>query len=352
MQDNTGRGIGRRAVTTALAAGLALPALRRGAAAAQVETPSFEVIGVRDPQLGAQLAVAEALSLFKEQGLDVTVRWTQSAADTLTIMGGGAANVAVGSSFTQVVLSGQKLPVRTISSLANIAGTQGFVLSPGVKLSHPRELEGKRLAFTQGNSQVLLLAKLGEIYGFDPTRIQLVNMNQSEGVVAASRGDVQGLLGWEPNLYRLVSMGGTLYATGSTVYVSGKPEPRPDGDLLLFNHSLLVATQDWIDTKPNTLAALLRALVKANEVLLKDRAKALTVLQRVLRIDPEALKVMTTANKYELGITPALIASHRFQSNWAKSINRIQEIAPPEACFSTRIAQMVSPALVTWKPAT
>jgi len=335
----------RRAALGALAA----PAFIRSSSAAP-ETTTFDIIAVRDPQLGAQMALAVEFDLFRPQGITPNVRWTQSAADTLTIMGGGSAPVGTGGSFTQVVFGGQRLPIRTISALADIAETQGFVLAPGVRLSHPRELEGKRIAFTQGNSQVLLLAKLASLYGFDQSKVQLVNMQQSEGVVAASRGDVAGLMGWQPNLYRLVALGGTMYCTGATLHVNGRPEPRPADDLLLFNHSTLMASQEWIDTKPNTLAALLKALVAANTILNEDKPRAIAALGRTLRIDAPALEVMATANKYALGISPALIASHRFQSEWAVSINRAPSPPRAEDCFTTRIAEMVDPALVTWRP--
>ncbi|SDD64363.1 ABC transporter substrate-binding protein [Belnapia rosea] len=338
----------RRTALGALAATLATPALVRAAA---IEQSTVEVIGVRDPQLGAQLAVADQFGLFKEQGLEVTIRWTQSAADTLTIMGGGSAAIGVGGSFTQVVFGGQKLPIRTITALADIAETQGFVLSPGVKLASPKELEGKRLAFTQGNSQVVLLAKLADMFGFDQSKITLVNMNQSEGVVAASKGDVHGLLGWQPNLFRLVAMGGTMYCTGGTLYTTGAPQVMPEDRKPLYNHSTLMATNEWIEGKPNTLAALLRALLKATSIINDDRARAMTALQRVLRVDAEALTVMVNANKYALGITPSLVASHKFQSEWAMNIKRIPAAPAPEDCFATRILELVDPALVTWKPA-
>ncbi|MBL6456505.1 ABC transporter substrate-binding protein [Belnapia sp. T6] len=337
----------RRAALGALA-GLATPGFLH---AAGIEQSAVEIIGVRDPQLGAQLAVADQLGLFKEQGLEVTIRWTQSAGDVLTIMGGGSAPIGVGGSFTQVVFGGQKLPIRTITALADIAETQGFVLSPGVKLASPKELEGKRLAFTQGNSQVVLLAKLADMFGFDQSKITLVNMNQSEGVVAASKGDVHGLLGWQPNLFRLVGMGGTMYCTGGTLYVTGQPQVMPEDNKPLYNHSTLMATNEWIEGKPNTLAALLRALLKATSIINDDRPRAMTALQRVLRVDAEALAVMVNANKYALGITPSLIASHRFQSEWAMNIKRIPAAPAPEDCFAPKILAMVDPKLASWRPA-
>ena len=56
--------------------------------------------------------------------------------------------------------------------------------------------------------------------------------------------------------------------------------------------------QEWIDKKPNTLKAVLRGIRKATELLANDRPKALEAMQKQLRIDPDALKVMADANKY------------------------------------------------------
>ncbi|WP_235907580.1 substrate-binding domain-containing protein [Siccirubricoccus phaeus] len=170
-------------------------------------------------------------------------------------------------------------------------------------------------------------------------------------MVAASKGDVHGLLGWQPNLFRLVSMGGSMYCTGGTLYVTGQPQVMPEDNKPLYNHSTLMATQEWIDTKPNTLAALVRALVKATEVINNDRPRAMAALQRVLRVDADALAVMVNANKYAIGISPALIASHRFQSEWAMNIKRIPEPPKPEDCFTTKIVELIDPTLATWKPA-
>ena len=164
---------------------LPLPGAPTANAAGGLEQPQIEIAAVRDPQLGAQVAIAEALGYFKDEGLDATVHWNQSGADVITVMAGGSQYIGTGGVFAEVVFGGQSLPIKIIAGLADIAETQGFVLSPGVKLASPKELEGKKLAFTQGNSQVLILAKLAKMYGFDTGKITMVNMNPSEGVVAA-----------------------------------------------------------------------------------------------------------------------------------------------------------------------
>lgn len=322
-------------------------ALAQGA----IEQPAFDLPAVRDPQLGAQIAIADHFGYFKDEGLSVTVKWQQSGADIITLMASGQQGVAGGGSFAQIVLGGQKLPVRTIAPLADIAGTQGFVLSPKTKLASPKDLEGKKLAHTQGNSQVLILAKLARQYGFDAAKVTLVNMQPSEGVVAASKGDVDGLLGWQPNLFRLVKLGGSLYTTATVSYVTGKPEPLIGDKKLLHVYSFLLASDTWIKEKPRTLKALMRALKRANDLLAHDRGKALDALEKELRIDDrDALKVMTDANRYTMVFDDDAALAVRSQSEWALEIKRIPAAVAPEDVFSTGLLAEIDPKLVTWKP--
>ena len=142
----------RRTILKGLAAASIIGASRGAFASDAIEQSDIEIAGVRDPQLGAQLAIAEHYGLFKQSGLNATIHWNQFAADTLTVMAGGSQYIGVGGAFTQIVFSGRKLPIKAICALADIAPTQGFALAPGVKLSSPKELEGKKLAWTQGNS--------------------------------------------------------------------------------------------------------------------------------------------------------------------------------------------------------
>jgi ABC-type nitrate/sulfonate/bicarbonate transport system substrate-binding protein len=311
-------------------------------AADAIEQPSLELAAVRDPQLGAQVAIANHYGYFKDEGLNVTVRWTQSGADIMTFMASGQQNLAAGSTLGQVLMGAQGLPVKTIAALADNAATQGLMLSPGVKLGSPRELEGRKLAQTQGTPPILILTKMAGLYGFDMRKITLVNMNASEGVVAASKGEVDGFLSWEPNLSRLHSMGGTLYANGTTLYVTGAPQPQR----LLYNNALLMASQDWIDSKPNTLKAVLRAIIKADQLLATDRPKALAALQEELRIDPEPIKVMTENNIYGLALTDAVALGMSEMSAWALENKRIQKSVKSEDLMAPKLLAEIDPRLV------
>jgi NitT/TauT family transport system substrate-binding protein len=337
----------RRALLGGLAAPLLLP--RIGRAAEAPELREFEVLGVRDPQLGMQVAVAQHYGLFREEGIDITWRWMQSGGEALTVMGGGFP-IGIGTPFGQIALAAQNMNVRILTAMADIADTQGLVLAPGVALAHPRELEGKRCAFTQGNNSPLILERLGRRFGFDHTRIRMINMNASEGVVAASRRDVDMLLSWQPFLHRLTTMGGTLYVTGGKLLFTDPVTVLPEAEKLLYNHSTIQVAESWIATRPNSLKAMLRALLKADAVFRADRPRAMAAMQQVLRIPPEPLAVMAEANKYDVGISQALVNSYTFTSDWAVGIRRIPAAADADAGISTTLLEQVAPGQVSWRP--
>jgi NitT/TauT family transport system substrate-binding protein len=258
--------------------------------------------------------------------------------------------VGCASTFGATLLAAQKMPIHAIAGLADIGGTQGFVLAPGVKLSSPKELEGKKLAYTNGNPQVLILAKLARLFGFEFAKVTLVNMQPSEGVVAATKGDVVGLLTFQPNLYRLVSLGGTMYATGRDSWVTGTHEALGPENRLLYLNSMVMAQDSWIKDKPNTLKALIRAFNRATQLIATDRAKAMEQVQKQVRIDGDALAAIMNVNEYSSALTVPMGLSISYLSDWALSIKRIPIAVAPEDIIDPRLLASMDPSLVTWKP--
>src|SRR5260370_16040108 len=92
-----------------------LPNLLRATAAKAAEVleePKIEIAAVRDPQLGAQVAIAEAFGYLKDEGLDATVHWNQSGADVITVMAAGSQYIGTGGVFAGVVFGAQELPIQ------------------------------------------------------------------------------------------------------------------------------------------------------------------------------------------------------------------------------------------------
>lgn len=329
---------------------VAMAVLWAGAANAQVKVEQTDVaiVATRDTQVGVQLAIADALGYFKDEGLQVSPKWVQSGDDVVQLLGAGAVPMGCASTFGATLLAAQRIPIHAVQGLADMAGTQGFVLSPNVKLASPKELEGKKLAYTNGNPQILILAKLAKRYGFDMSKVTLMNMQPSEGVVAAEKGDVAGLLSFQPFLYRLVALGGTMYATGRKSWVSGREEDLGPDYRLLFLNAILMTEDGWIKDKPNTVKAVMRAFDRATKFVNSDRTKAVEILGQGIKIDPAAISAIMNVNRYSSALTPDVGSSISDLSEWALSIKRIPIAVKPTDIIDPTLLASMNPSLVTW----
>jgi NitT/TauT family transport system substrate-binding protein len=332
-------------------AGLGLASLGIGGADAQkLEQTDLGIVATRDTQVGVQLAIGDAMGFFKDEGLQVSPKWVQSGDDVVQLLGAGAVPMGCASTFGATLLAAQRIPIHAVQGVADMAGTQGFVLAPNVKLANPKELEGKKLAYTNGNPQILILAKMAKTYGFDMSKVTLVNILPSEGVVAATKGDVAGLLSFEPFLSRLVALGGTKYATGRQSWVTGQQQDLGPTERLLYLNAILMAQDSWIKEKPNTVKAVMRAFDRATKFVASDRQKSIDIIKEGIKIDPAAIAAIMNINEYNSAITPGVAQSIPDLSEWALSIKRIPIAVKPTDVIDTSLLAAQNPSLVMWHP--
>jgi ABC-type nitrate/sulfonate/bicarbonate transport system substrate-binding protein len=107
-----------------------------------------------------------------------------------------------------------------------------------------------------------------------------------------------------------------------------------------------MASQSFIDSKPNTLKALLRAILKADQLLAKDRPQALAALEQELRIDADAIRVMTQSNIYGLALTDEVALGMHQMSDWALQMKRTQKPVSPADLMEPKFLAEIDPQLV------
>src|SRR5260370_9643840 len=89
----------------------------------KLEQTTVDIVATRDTQNGAQLAIADALGYFKDEGLQVAPKWVQTADDVVQLIGSGAVPVGCASTFAATLLAAQKMPIHAIARPAHIAAT-------------------------------------------------------------------------------------------------------------------------------------------------------------------------------------------------------------------------------------
>lgn len=342
--------INRREGLALLAGGVAASVIP-ARAAGKLEVTSLEIGANRDPQLGAQFVVAVTKNLFKEEGLDVNVRWTQVAGDMQPLFAGGTLQIGTLGLHSVIPLRTRGVPLRAVCALCEYSGSQGLVLRQNVKLSSPAELVGKRIAVPNEAPHEMALPKLGQKYGFDASKVILVRMAPPETVAAFGRGDVDGALTFQPQLYNLLKLGGHLYFTGTATYFNGTKVDLALDDWLLYIHAVLAVNENWVKSHPNTTAAVIRALLKANSMLLNQQAEAQKIMQDFFHADAEALHQAMGQNIYGLAIDASVKKSVQFSNDWLAKIHKIPgPVKPADTVYAT-ILKGIDPKLVSWDPA-
>ncbi len=342
------QGIDRRSALSLLIGGLIIPGSLARAAEAP-EQNALEIGVVRDLQGGIQIAIGVAKGYFKDQGVDVKARWVEQAGDLYPMLASSAINLAGLGVHAVMILRGRKAQVKSVCALCEYSGSQGFVLRPGLKLNSPAELVGKKIAAPSTSPLELALAKFGKLNNFDATKVTLVKMEPSESIVALSRGDVDGALTYQPHLYKMQQMGGTLYWTGTISYLTGAPKPFTADERLLYIHSTLAVNEPWLAANPKTTAAIIRGIIRANDLIKNNPSEVEKILQDLYRADQEAVKQALKQNEYGVAIDDGITRSIRFANDWLVSNKRIPALQNPEDIVAPQILRQIDSKLVSWQ---
>ena len=259
------------------------------------EVKQVEIWAVKDPQEAAQIALADVLGYYKEEGLDATVKWIVSGTDMPSLAASGQVNFYGEGNFTNAILRDKGVDMRYVVRTADISGTQSFVLGPNAKVSSPKDLEGKKVGMAAGAGVSVAIANMAKQYGIDYSKIQFVNLQPPDQAPALARGDIDAMAVWEPWSLAGRKLGGTVYFTGNRSYVDGAEKQVP----WLYLDSGINVKGDFMDKNPNTVKAVIRAIMRATDYINTNPIeKSAAALSPALEVPAEDLATIMKENIY------------------------------------------------------
>ena len=259
------------------------------------EVKQIEIWAVKDPQEAAQIALADALGYYKDEGLDATVKWIVSGTDMPSLAASGQVNFYGEGNFTNAILRDKGVDMRYVVRTADISGTQSFVLGPNAKVSSPKDLEGKKVGMAAGAGVSVAIANMAKQYDIDYAKIQFVNLQPPDQAPALARGDIDAMAVWEPWSLAGRKLGGTVYFTGNRSYVDGSEKQVP----WLYLDSGINVKGDFMDKNPNTVKAVMRAIMRATDYINTNPIeKSAAALSPALEVPVEDLTTIMKENIY------------------------------------------------------
>jgi NitT/TauT family transport system substrate-binding protein len=257
-------------IAVALAQGLLATALLlAGTAAAQSPEKKKITIAVGGKSLFyyMPLTVAERKGYFKEEGLEVEIPDFPGGARALQAMVGGSADMVSGAYEHTINMAAKKQPIKAVvlqmkySSIALVMSKER-----AAKYKSPRDLKGLKIGVTApGSSTNMFVNNLLAKEGLKPTDVAIIGVGTGAGAVAAmEKGEIDAISNLDPVLTQLES-------TGKFVAVADSRTEKGMKDIYGgdYHASVIYITEEFIRKNPNTVQAVVNAMVRADKWIAK-----------------------------------------------------------------------------------
>lgn len=298
------------------------------------------IVGAETSLMASSVWVAEAMGYFKEEGIDVSVEAFgagRNALETLlgvSDLGRSKVNLATVATTPIVFNSFKNEPYRILMQIAYADDPTRVIVKKASGVTQPADLKGKKLGLQKRTSAHYYFTDLflGE-NGIDQKNMDLVDINAKDFVAALKRGELDGVVTWEPHLTNVKKALGA----ENLVEFSGKTAYQKD--------FFLVANTDYLNGNHETVSKFAKALVKAESYIKTNREQSQTILARVLKMDIATVKENWTKYHVRSFIDNASLNELKAEADWAVRNKLVTADKTPDypSMLDTRVMKQVAP---------
>jgi ABC-type nitrate/sulfonate/bicarbonate transport system substrate-binding protein len=321
----------------------ALLAVTASVVLARPELSRIEVYSAKDAQMATQALVAVHKGYFKDEGLEVDLKYYQAASEIPAGMIGGSIKIGLGGWVNPMQVAANDYPVKVVAPLSDIAGTTQLVVKPTIKTA--KDLEGKKLAMLNIPIIRRFLEDFSRVHGADIAKISVVNTQPSDSLTAFAKGDVDAVLIWQPHTTRAIrDSGGVLMHTGVRSFIPGR-----EGDYrVYYNYGVVFMADDFIQKNPNTTEAFLRGLVKAQDYVAQpaNRAEVAQIIAQPLGMPADIGRQVLGENEYFMKITPDWLRIMQQEVAFYVNAKMLKKPVEPKTLVDGSVLRKIRPDLV------
>lgn len=241
----------------------------------------------------SQFYVAKEGGLFEKNGLDVTINTGPSGSAMVPFLVNNQVQAAYGSDLAGVI-NHQVDP--NIVAVADGTYLSRWLNVVGRNVADLDGLKGKKVGIAMGTGSEIFWRRVVEKRGYKVSDFTMVNVEAPEMLAATERGDIDGFAVWEPWPTRtLMAVKGTkILQTAEGIY---------------NNINFVYMNRGWIDQNKATAEKFMRALIEANDLILKDRPAAIRMVSKFLKMPPELTAELMPKVEYDMDWQPRSIDS-------------------------------------------
>jgi NitT/TauT family transport system substrate-binding protein len=284
----------------------------------------------------APLFVALDRGYYKAEGLDVDLAEGSGAQTVLKLLASGNEKFGYGPAVSAAQAISQGLPVKVVS-LYQTKAPMGVISFPDVPLKTPKDLEGKRLAISVGETFGDMLGPFCRINNVDIGRIQQIQMDASARTTQFLTRKIDVMSVYLSNEWpQIEKRAGVKF---NVLRVS-------DFGLNLLGASVIVGNA-FAEQNPQAVKKLLRATARGYQDAIanpKDAAKAMAKYMKVPE-DPEVLDRQVEATVVSTNAPAGKPIGWQEAADWQANLTLLKEtggitgLKPLSAYFTNEYLQ-------------
>jgi NitT/TauT family transport system substrate-binding protein len=213
------------------------------------------------------LTVAERKGYFKDEGLEVEIPDFAGGAKALQALVGGSADMVSGAYEHTINMVAKKQPIKAVVLQAKYSSIV-LIMSRerAAKYKSAKDLKGLKIGVTApGSSTNMFVNNLLAKEGLKPTDVSIVGVGTGAGAFAAmDKGEIDALSNLDPVITQLES-------TGKFVAVADSRTEKGMKDIYGgdYHASVIYVTDELVKKNPNTVQAVVNAMVRADRWVAK-----------------------------------------------------------------------------------
>jgi NitT/TauT family transport system substrate-binding protein len=263
----------------------------------------------------APLYVALEKGYYKAEGLDVQLAEGNGAQNVLKALAAGNENFGYGPAVAAAQAVSQGLPVKVVA-LYQTSAPMGVIAYPDTPLKAPKDLEGKRLAISVGETFGDMIRPFARLNNVDLSKIQLIQMDASARTMQflTRKIDVMSVYlsnelpqiekraGVKFNMIKVTDFG--LSVLGSSMYVSNA----------------------FAEQNPETVKKLLRATAKGYRDAMANPKEAAKIMAKhmVVAEQPDVLDAQVEATVASTNAPAGKPIGWQTDADWQATLNLLK----------------------------
>ena len=273
------------------------------------------VIALAKTPLSLPFYVAQSESFFEAEGLAVTVRDVIGGHRSMQQLLEGQADVATSSEAVVMFNSFRRDDFSVLASFARSKEDVKVITLQDSQIRTPAQLSHKRVGTIIGSASNYYLDTLALLHGVDPKSIQLFDLQPEAMAAALKNRQVDAISVWQPHAY-------------DTQTQLQNAQVLPDGGFYTLNFNLVVMRKN-APRQSADLLRMLKALMRAQNLIASDPVKAKRILRDRLQIEPAYIEWIWPRYRYQLALEQSLLTTLESQARWARLEGLVPRRATP-----------------------